>query len=228
VPFIFEIEPGVSVADEAFVREGINIAASYFAAQLNWMPTNTVTVVVSAGASGSSTATAARDKITVYTGSKVWPTTAGDLKRKIVSHELFHVVQYSINWPFGTYIWLTEGSAEYVGYQVAVISRGIENADQTRGCHQFSVVHSSPPIPALQQLEGSLFYDINNQGATTYSLGYLAAERLTQSAGLASFTQFTSQSAFQTVFSTSLSEFYTAFEQYRSTWRPPANYTCLF
>jgi hypothetical protein len=219
--FIYVVDPGVSAADEAFVRDGLNIAAAAFQRLFGWTPPNT-TVRVSAGANGSLTAAASSNSITAYTGSSVWRSTSGDLKRKIMSHELFHVVQFSIGWPFSTLTWLTEGSAEYVGYRVAIIERGIQSEDQTRGCHQFNVVHSSPSIPPLFQLEGQAFYGPGSM----YSVGYLAAERLAQSRGVGSFTAY--PGGFSGAFGTSLGDFYTAFEQYRATWSAPANYTCQY
>jgi hypothetical protein len=219
-PFIYLIDIGVSDADQAIILDGLNIGFSYYQTKLGWTPP-TVNVVVSAGSNGSVAAFGGTQGITVYTGGTTWKAAASDdNKRKILCHELFHVFQ--ANAPWGrVFTWLPEGSAEYMAYQSAIIGRGVQSADLTRGCMQFSVAHSIPALPSLSQLEGDSFYD----PGTPYSLAYLAVEQLVQNRGVTSFLNV--PAGFQTAFGVSSSSFYLSFEESRSGWTPPPNFTCI-
>lgn len=233
----FEVDAGVSQSEQDVIRSGIMLAQSYFLSAFSWTPTQPVKVIVRAGPNGSIQAQAQGAQITVYAGNSDWQRFGPEFKRKTLVHEFFHVMQYFLGWipanqQVTSALWLLEGTAEYVGHLTAYAGQGVNSVDQLRGCHQFRVANGVR-IPRLSELEGQGFYDVSRQGAPVYSLGYLAAERAVQDSGLRSLTTFglaaaTSpwQDAFLRVFGSPLTAFYDAFEQYRSSWRPPGSYTC--
>src|SRR5262249_23493966 len=146
--------------------------------------------------------------------------------------------QYAIGWITPDRIeprWLVEGAAEYVGFRVAIVGRGLQSATETQGCQQFSVDHAPVGTTPLSMLEELAFYEAGNQGA--YSVGSLAAEQAVQGRGIGSLLTFGVtvaaapslwRDAFQTAFGTPLTTFYDAFEQYRRSWHSPSSYTCTY
>jgi len=233
----FEVDAGVSQSEQDVIRGGVMIAQSYFLSTFSWTPTQPVKVIVRAGTNGPIQAQAQGAQITVYAGNSDWQRFGPEFKRKTLVHEFFHVMQYFLGWipanqQVTSALWLLEGSAEYVGYLAAYAGQGVNSVDQLRGCHQFRV-SNGVRIPRLSELEGQGFNDVSRQGAPVYSIGYLAAERAAEASGLRSLSTFglaaaTSpwQDAFLRAFGSPLSAFYEAFEQYRSSWRPPNSYTC--
>ncbi len=235
--FLIKADPGVSATDQDIVRDGANVAIDYYASKLGWVPEKQITITLTT-ASGSTTATSAPSALTVFVTGSEWLVTAAELKRKIIGHELFHVLQYTIAWLGNHTIlddWLVEGSAEYMGYRAEVIDRGIQGADQTRGCHQFSVDNSSTLVTLpLSKLENQGDFQAAAHASPAYSLAYLAAERAAQDRGLGSFIDYGRSAAtaslavsFQNGFGKPLSQFYDEFETYRRTWVHSPNYTCL-
>lgn len=224
---IFNFDPGVSSSDESVIRDGVAIAQHYFSSQFGWsIPTN-IAVNVTSG-SGPVPAQCCATGIEIRTGHPVWMSTSLDRRRKIVVHEFFHILQSQIGWNGA--VWLSEGSAEYVGFQAVYVDRGLASADQIRGCHQFSVDTNSAPLPALSELEGATFSRV--QG-TPYSLAYLAAEQAIFTSGIQRFRNFGEltnsrdwHDAFQSAFLISVNAFYEMFEAYRRSWQRPRNFTC--
>ena len=132
-------------------------------------------------------------------------------------HELFHVLQSHSGWVFSP-TWLVEGSAEFVGYRGALIDTGLLSAGQSRGCHIWNISFWSPPMGPLQTYESTI------GDGPTYSLFYLAVERLLGDGSLAPLARVTN---FQSSFGISQAEFYGSFEQYRTTWQRPSRYECF-
>ena len=82
-------------------------------------------------------------------------------KQKLPIHELFHLVQFEINWrdegdlhgPLGP-TWMVEGAAEYVGWR-GVESMGLVARDAARGCNAKLTLEAGAPADAsLDTLEG--------------------------------------------------------------------------
>lgn len=233
----FEIDAGVSQAEQDVIRSGVMLAQSYFLSNFSWAPTQTVRVIVRAGTNGPIQAQAQGTQITVYAGNSDWQRFGPEFKRKVLVHEFFHVMQYFLGWipsnqQVTSALWLLEGSAEYVGYLAAYAAQGVNSVDQLRGCHQFRVSNGIR-IPRLSELEGQGFNDVSRQGAPVYSIGYLAAEKAVETNGMRSLSTFgiaaassAWQDAFLRAFGSPLNAFYDSFEQYRATWRAPGSYTC--
>ena len=243
---VFNVDSGVSSADQDLIRDAANLALSYFSSTFGWAPTQQITVkIVASGGlqdpGGSNvTAVTGGSTVTVYVNSPWWtiaPSTGTTFsKQTIIVSEFFHVLQYSIGWLVlglqPDVLWLADGGAGYVASRATIIDRGLQSADQVRGCHQYAVDHSSPSIPALVQLEGQNFYVFNGQGAATYDIAYLATEQATQARGVGALMTFGLtassgwQNAFQQAFGISVNDFYSSFEQYRRTWHAPADFAC--
>lgn len=132
-------------------------------------------------------------------------------------HELFHVLQFHNGWVFSP-TWLVEGSAEFVGYKGALIDSGLLSAGQAQGCHIWNIAFSSVPLGPLQNYENTI------GDGPTYSLFYLAVERLLGGRGLAPLARVTN---FQSSFGTSQSDFHSDFEQYRTTLQLPTSFECF-
>ena len=82
-------------------------------------------------------------------------------KQKLPIHELFHLVQFEMNWrdegdlhgPLGP-TWMVEGAAEYVGWR-GVESMGLVARDAARGCNAKLALEAGAPADAsLDTLEG--------------------------------------------------------------------------
>jgi hypothetical protein len=121
-------------------------------------------------------------------------------------------------------VWLTEGSAYFIGWQVAIIEPGVQSVADARACQIAGVVvFSSYPVPPLSELEDNNFYTINNMRSNTYFAGWMATDELTKLRAVGVFADFGRSagdwgSRFESVFGTSVANCYAGFENVRATW----------
>ena len=190
------------------------IGAAYLHTAIGWRPAATLTVFGTTASSGSP-AFASNGNVFVNTNHPVW-LTAQRTREKILTHELFHVLQSNRAWD-RSLLWLVEGTAEYFGYRGAFINRGTLTEDEARSCHVFSVSQANPPLGPLSSYESA------SGAGPVYSLFYLAAARLAALKGIDSLATITS---FEAAFDMSKQAFYQDFEAYRQSLTPPAQYVC--
>ena len=219
---IFSIEPGVSPADESDVRSGFQLATNYFQRTFGWTPIRDITVIVTTAA-GASSGTATASTLTINTKAAAWVQRGTtQFHQQTVVHELFHLMQLNLDWAGP--VWLTEGTAEFIGWHAALIDQGVYSLADARACQIAGVtVFSSVPVPPLSQLEDNNFYTVNSQRSNTYSAGWMAADELRKNDGIAVFGNFARatgewRARFQTVFGISVTDFYTHFESVRAGW----------
>lgn len=230
---VFIFEEGVAAADQELIRQGIELADTYFPAAVGRgvLGETIIRTTLTPPQRTGTSAQANGHAIDVYASTQGWQQAGRIAKLKIMVHEYFHVLQGEVNWPGmrGTpgAIWMLEGAAEYVGYR-AVIDSGLVSYDVVRNC-QMSNVTFGTRLPALSTLEGQAF---NNTQGATYGLAWLAVEKSTQR-NLGNLTLYwlfggTWQRAFETAFGLALEPFYEAFEAERADYRPLRNTTCNF
>ncbi len=222
----YDVQEEVSGEDEAHVQEGIRLAQDHFAAELGAAVHDPMTVEVRAGDPGTNApaGTYGGNRIVIETAHPVWAEEATALhKIKILVHEVFQLLQDELSGSSqsgpGSPLWLTEGSAEYIGY-AAVIGKGLVGPDDVRAYHMANVV-SSAPMPPLRELESVAGFRAV-QGPV-YSLAFLAVDSLVADRGATSLVDFyrrlgTGQArdeAFLAAFGTSPGAFYEAFEAQR-------------
>ena len=158
-------------------------------------------------------------------------------RRKIIIHEVFHLLQFEQRWiggpqPAGLH-WMIEGAAEYLGW-LGIANQGTVSIGTARGCMLKEVTDftaSQPPgLPDLNLLESAQSF---SRPGPVYPLAMLGVQHLmsTSSAdalltyGAAIAAGNTAESAFQNAFGASLPAFYQQFQ----TWKAlpvPATYEC--
>ena len=218
----FNFGPGVSEADQDAIRAGTDLTLAYFQRVFHWEPTRDIAVnVVTAG--GTSSGTASATSITINTGGLAWISRGSvAFHQETVAHELFHLLQLNIGW--NGPVWFTEGSAEFIGWQVAIIEPRVLNLGEARSCQIAGVVvFSSYPVPPLAELEDNGFYTINSMSSNTYSAGWMATDELTKPHPFSVLMDFGRNTGdwrmrFQSTFGASVPDFYTRFEALRATW----------
>ena len=205
IQYVFE--PGVSAADQEVIRQGIEVGRTYVSERFAPLRQPlTVYVYNSAPADKSVAGVYGPDShIEIYTLNSDWTReTRSVVRMKIMAHEYFHVMQSQLSGPFEKLpIWLTEGSAEYVGYS-AVIHAGLVSRE---GALSLSRLTGGPRsltrAPPLQGLETPTQWQAALSTAEIYPLGYAAIELLLES---------NSESR--------LSEYFEGLRASRSDWRP--------
>lgn len=219
--FRFVVQDGVDAAELPPVREAIDRAREYLQRTFQWRPTLDVEVLLSTLPNiGSSTATASATRITVYIQSEGWKS-ARQTRRKILLHELFHVLQQQEGWNMGL-TWLVEGSAEIVGFRGTWVEERLLTEVQVRGCHIWSVTGSSVLMP-LENYATNNGQPFPPNGGPIYSLFFLAADRLVSERGIGSLKRVTNV---ESDFGLSLPDYYSQFAAYRATLSRPARYEC--
>jgi hypothetical protein len=157
-----------------------------------------------------------------------WKSSSLSYRWAIMAHEYFHIVQKywsKKNFDGQSPHWLSEGSAEYLGFGVAA-NAGLVDRNQLRKEKIERTRGILNPLSTMETRQGAEAEDTE----TKYSVGYLAAEFLATNYGESALlktywqaraTANTWQDAFQTAFGISPSEYYQKFEEYRRTQFPP-------
>jgi len=196
----FIIGPGVSAADEATVRTAVAAVVVYLRATFGASRDDAV-INVLASKTADSRPQDAVGCCSALSGGRVyldvddpeWPLANTD-KMKIVAHEYSHTFQDVLGGTFGcvgretdnpkrTPVWFYEGWAEYLAYQVALrngwytqaaVATVVARARADAAASSLRMI-SVPPLRGARGL---------------YTLGYLAADRLTSARGPAAIRDF--------------------------------------
>jgi hypothetical protein len=241
-PFTFNLSEA-SATDAQIIRDGVQQAMKFFQTTFGRVITGPTTIVGSttspACAQGGSAAATTAGTAIFCVANQGWTVQGPISKQKITIHETFHLWQFQNRWLGAGPTpgdWLNEGSAELVGY-AAVDALGLLPLATTRGCSVKEVTDfntSRPPgLPALSQLESHQAWQ-TTQGPT-YPWAMMAVDKITSTGGLVTLKTFadafatpgiTWQSAFQTAFGQSLTDFYGVYPGYFSSLPVPAQYVC--
>lgn len=178
-------------------------------------------------------AEAGKENVFIYTGGPGWPDaiSTGTVE-KILFHEIFHVLQNRLvapahrnfieapdsDVPVGGPRWLIEGAAELVGYTLAD-EHGYAGFAAARAAKLRDAQAVTAPLSTMEALPGLV---AAGRGAA-YTVGFLAAELLTATAGPQALARYWTeigagrpwQAAFETVFGRPITKFYDEFEVYR-------------
>jgi len=242
-PYTFDFAAGTSAADQEIIRGAIQVAHDFLLSALGRtveQPTTVSGVVSAPGCSqGGGAAFTGSRAITFCMSNPGWTVHGPVTKRKIVIHELYHVLQFERRWLGNPAVagpdWIIEGAAEVVGYR-GVASQNLLPYPTASGCQVkevFDFGQRQPPgLPNLSALETRQQFQ-----ATTgplYALSMMGMDQLLSAPGLAALNAYgdaiaagTSwQTAFQSAFGQSTAAFYAQFPGYRSGLAVPPSYLC--
>jgi hypothetical protein len=242
-PYTFVFADTVSASERQLIRDGIQYAHALHQTELGRVIQDSTTVsgVFSAPGcgSGGSAAYTGAGTVVFCLGNPGWKNNGPVRKQKIVQHELFHVWQFENKWlgnpATAGATWLIEGSAEWMGYK-GVAARGLLSFETALGCQikesaDFAT-RTPPGLPALSSVETQSAFQTTVGPLYTHSM--LGADYLIGTTGplplkayadaIKAGTQW--QTAFQTAFGKTTTDFYAQFPSWLSAKPVPANYLC--
>ncbi len=240
----FNFSATTSTADQNLIREAAEFARDFltttFGRTLQQNSTLSTSTTAQGCTQGGSSAFTGSRSMTLCVGNQGWTVHGAVTKRKIVIHEVFHLLQFELGWiggPPGSITgphWLIEGSAEYVGW-LGVASLGHVTMDTARGCMLKEVadfaVQQPPGLPNLDQLETAQsfsrpgpVYPLAMVGANQLIVGSSASALLTFGAAVSGGTPWAT--AFASAFGTTSTAFYAQFPTYKAGLSVPADYLC--
>lgn len=239
--FAFQFDSATSSEDRQLIEDAVQFASSFYQSTLGRTVQQSTTIATSRTATGctsggASAFTGARN-MTICVANQGWTVHGPVTRRKIIIHEVFHLLQFEQRWiggpqPAGLH-WMIEGAAEYLGW-LGIANQGTVSIGTARGCMLKEVTDfaaSQPPgLPDLNLLESAQSF---SRPGPVYPLAMLGVQHLmsTSSAdalltyGAAIAAGNTAESAFQNAFGASLPAFYQQFQ----TWKAlpvPATYEC--
>jgi hypothetical protein len=249
--FSFSFDAGTSVSDQALIGEAVQIASDYFTTTFGRTLTQPVQIRGSLTAqgcglngTGGAAAFTGQAVSTYCMGNQGWNANGPILKRKIVIHETYHLLQFERRWlglPGGQAsgpTWLIEGSAELVGYH-ALDSRGLLPYSTSQGCQvkEFTDfgVNEPPGLPNLDAVESPEAF--SRTRGPLYALSMTGLDQLIGGRGLAALNTYMDSlanaanpwpTAFQSAFGQTPAAFYAQFPSYRASLPVPASYQCRF
>lgn len=241
--FTFSFDAGTSVADQALIGEATQVATDYFSAAFGrtiTTPTQVRGVLSAAGCSqGGSAAFTGAGSVTFCLANAGWQQPGPVAKRKIVVHELYHVLQFERRWLGNAATagpdWIIEGTAELVGYK-GVDSKGWLSYTTAQGCQVKEVadfgLRNPPGLPNLSAVESHQAWQTTT--GPLYALAMTGMDQLIAAPGMGALTTYmdaiaggaTFQSAFQQAFGMSIAAFYDQFPAYRAARTVPPAYLC--
>lgn len=240
--FTFSFDAGTSVADQALIGAATEIANTYFTSALGRTITTPTQIRGSLSAAGctqgGSAAFTGAGAVTFCLGNPGWTQPGPTLRRKIVVHELYHVLQFERRWLGGPQTgpdWIIEGAAELVGYK-GIDSAGILPYATAQGCQikEFTDfgVRTPPGLPNLSAVESHQAWQ-QTQGPL-YALAMTGMDQLITACGLGALNTYMDAiaggsafaTAFQSAFGQSISAFYDQFPAYRAGLAVPPAYLC--
>ena len=239
--FAFQFDAATSSEDRQLIQDAVQFASSFYQSTLGRTVQQSTTIATSRTATGctsggASAFTGARN-MTICVANQGWTVHGPVTRRKIIIHEVFHLLQFEQRWIGGPQAaglhWMIEGAAEYLGW-LGIANQGTVSIGTARGCMLKEVTDftaSQPPgLPDLNLLESAQSF---SRPGPVYPLAMLGVQHLmsTSSAdalltyGAAIAAGNTAESAFQNAFGASLPAFYQQFQ----TWKAlpvPATYEC--
>jgi hypothetical protein len=224
-------DPALSERDRSDMVEGVRLGQNAIAEVLGDQPVGSihVTGLSSVSPEGDELiATTYGDAIAVYAGSTLWQGLPPILRIESIVHEYFHVFQNSMtnSSQAAVPLWFLEGSAEAFGFAVAS-QIGVTDGEEFYSLAVFALTQD--------RVTGSL-RDLGLTGSLSpneYPLAYLAVQYLlgNQSKSVEALVKFyqelgngsSFETAFVSVFGTTLDQFYGAFELWRVVGMPDAD-----
>jgi hypothetical protein len=239
------IAAGVSAEDAATITAGVNVTRAYFGkigVPADWRfdlyaDSDHEAIVqdeIKLGQSeadarmiwtGGTTADAGKDHVVIWTAQpNGWTNNSSAWREKVVVHELFHTVQNFLSHnhaPNEEATWLREGSAEFIGFSaMADAGQGTFASYRDTMLSEMKAHSASVPLSVLEDQRQS-----QTNGFSAYSVGFFAVERLVAQKGVAALLDYwrqigtgkSWQDAFAAAFGRATEQFYTEFEQYRTT-----------
>jgi hypothetical protein len=240
--YMFSFDAGTSASDQAIIGDATQIANDFFTETYSrtlTTPTQIKGVVSAAGCNqGGSAAFTGAGSVTFCLANQGWTALGPTTRRKVVVHELYHVLQFERHW-LGTAQtgpdWIVEGAAELVGYK-AIDHRGLLAYSTAQGCQvkEFTDfgVQRPPGLPNLNALESHQQWQ-TTQGPL-YALAMTGMDQLVSRSGIGSFNTYMDAiaggtpfpAAFQAAFGMTSAAFYDQFPAYRAALTVPPNYLC--
>lgn len=246
--FTFTFDAGTSVADQALIGEAVQIANDYFTAALGRTVTGRMEIrgVVSAQGCGQSGGGAAAFTgmgiMTICMTNQGWNAHGPIIKRKIVIHETYHLLQFERRWTglpnaqSSGPMWLIEGVPELIAYR-ALDSRGLLPFATALGCQVKEMSdfgqREPPGLPNLNAMETPPAW--GGTRGPTYTVAMLGVDQLVAARGLAALNAYMDaiansatpwETAFLSAFGQSAPAFYAQFPAYRSGLSVPGSYLC--
>jgi hypothetical protein len=241
--FSFSFDAGTSVNDQALIGEAVQIANNYFSTTFGRPLANATQIrgVMSAPgcAEGGSAAFTGAGSITFCLGNPGWTMPGPVARRKIVVHEMYHLLQFERRW-LGSPLtagpdWIIEGAAEVIGYK-GIDGQGLLSYSTAQGCQVKEVAdfgaRNPPGLPNLSALESRQAWQ-TTQGPL-YALAMTGIDQLIASRGVTSLNIYMDaiaggaafQAAFQQAFGQTIAAFYDQFPGYRGGLIVPPTYLC--
>jgi hypothetical protein len=242
-PFTFNLAAGTTAADQQLIRDAVLQAQTYFVAALgqNFQAAARISSAIADPGCDTRTgnlAFSAKGAVTVCVGQTSWTRSAVVQRQRAVIHELFHALQYEMEWLGNAATagpdWIIEGSAELMAYR-AIDAKGLLTLATARGCQVKQLADftaSDGPLPQLLQLESHQAFVATLGPVVAHS--FLGVDQLTAGAGIASLRTYAQALAagnawpvaFQKAFNTQTNVFYNQFPTYESALTVPAKYLC--
>lgn len=220
----YDVAGGVSAADEATARAGVELARTYIAGTFGAPLEQDLDVAVRDAEDSRSpyiVAYAGGDELVVYTGSIGWQTLSPALRTQVIVHEYVHIFQRDELGYTGDVspMWLIEGMAEVVSFD-AVEAIGIVDPRAVVDEQARQVVAGSGVLPRLAALED--IDDYQSADGPIYPLSFLAVRRLIGDPAEGRLQRYLDlvdggmpwRRAFPRAFGTDLDDFYDAFERW--------------
>lgn len=227
IPTISVVYASGVTTERTNVEEGVRLGYNYSLSQFGWILGRSVIVFVTAG-SGSSVALSSADSVVLNTGNPVWVNASGANRRRIMATAMAEVYLFQVGWATMP-AWMRLGAAQIIGWRAAFLGLVVNNTTLVIGhirmCQVWNMVHSSPALGILQGYESKA--SVGEGSGATDALSYLAVETLIgEGPSIARLKLVTN---FNQLFSSPISVFYGAFENYRRDlvsqgWVPSSNF----
>ncbi len=239
--FAFQFEAATTSEDRQLIQDAVQFASSFYQNTLGRTVQQSTTIATSRTATGCTSGGAAAftgaRNMTICVANQGWTVHGPVTRRKIIIHEVFHLLQFEQRWiggpqPAGLH-WMIEGAAEYLGW-LGIANQGMVSISTARGCMLKEVTdfatNQPPGLPDLNLLETAQSF---SRPGPVYPLAMLGVQQLMNSSSADALLTYgaeiaagnTAESAFQNAFGTSLPAFYQQFP----TWKAlpvPATYEC--
>ena len=245
-PYTFVFDPGTSAADQALIGEATRLAHDFFQSAFGRTierPTEIRGLLNAQGCGaggGGAAAFTGIGFVTFCVGNQGWSQPRPITRRKIVVHEIYHVMQFERRWLGNAQqnsgpLWIIEGAAEVVGYR-GIDSAGLLPYDTARGCQvrEFTdfAMREPPGLPNLSELESNQAW--GQTRGPSYTVAMTGMDQLLSTRSLTALNSYMDavaggtawQTAFQNAFGQSTSAFYAQFPAYRAGLAVPPTYLC--
>jgi hypothetical protein len=238
--FTFQFAAGMQLSDQTLMQSAVTSASSFYLSSMGRTITQPTTISASTTDPGcanpGSSAFTGQRLVTICVGNSGWTVHNALNKQKILTHELFHAVQFEMRWlggPGGAGSgaqWMIEGSAEYVGWR-GVASAGLVAFDTTRGCmvQQASALGAGPTL-SLDTMETPAGFGV----PWAYQFGMLGVDETIGSGNMSSLITYGNAlaggasfaSAFQSSFGLTTTSLYSQFPSYRASLASLSSTAC--